>query len=371
MWYLTLIAFGLIIGAVGWLLWRRYLKASPAPYLSMRTWQCVYPAVVGRELEHPVFGNKDELKLNLKKTVHSYLTCMPPGLKLAAADGDGRIRIIDASSRSVEREVPHRGRVVSVAWNPAGDILVSGTCRGSMHIFGVNSDFKETTVRLGHWVGCVSWHPAGTCILAGCRNGQVFLVDVSGEILSQRDCRVAVLGLSWNCLGDRVALCCEDGRILVSSIVNSRIHALEWSVTMNCAVRAIAWEPRGPVLAAGGDDGKLRLWNGLTGELLRLSIIGPEIRVLAWKPFSTDLVVGGNDGNLWLGDRTKRSVFEIERVLHRTPDEKEISAVAWHPSGKQIAVAHRDGGLQLVAESGHIVGEMDFGEWTWGLAWNP
>ena len=50
----------------------------------------------------------------------------PSGTKLATGSDDSQLRIVNAESGVVERELGHTSGVNSVAWNPAGTKLATG-----------------------------------------------------------------------------------------------------------------------------------------------------------------------------------------------------------------------------------------------------
>ena len=82
--------------------------------LSMRTWSLLHVKAVSAVLDAPVFGDTD----CIKRIVHSYLGYAPPGIKLATGSDGGLLRIVDAATGAVEKEVPHVDWVSSVAWSP-------------------------------------------------------------------------------------------------------------------------------------------------------------------------------------------------------------------------------------------------------------
>ena len=82
--------------------------------LSMRTWSLLHVKAVSAVLDAPLFGDTD----CIKRIVHSYLGYAPSGIKLATGCNGHRLRIVDAATGAVEKEVRHEDFVLSVAWSP-------------------------------------------------------------------------------------------------------------------------------------------------------------------------------------------------------------------------------------------------------------
>ena len=82
--------------------------------LSLRAWSLLHIKAVSAVLDEAVFGDSD----GIKRIVHSYLGYAPSGVKLATGSVPGLLRIVDAATGAVEKEVPHESAVFSVAWSP-------------------------------------------------------------------------------------------------------------------------------------------------------------------------------------------------------------------------------------------------------------
>jgi WD40 repeat protein len=109
-------------------------------------------------------------------------------------------------------------------------------------------------------------------------------------------------------------------------------------------MRAVAFAPTGNMLAVGGDDGIVRIWNGLTCTLngtqckdvpQRFTITTAAIRALAWSPDGQYLAVGTNDGLTVLlkpGSGTK-PIFTANAHTN-------VRSLTWSPDGQKLAVAY-------------------------------
>jgi WD40 repeat protein len=79
-------------------------------------------------------------------------------------------------------------------------------------------------------------------------------------------------------------------------------------------VYAIAFSPDGNILASGGDDKKIRLWDLSTGQTGR-QLIGhsSRIRSLTFSPDGHHLASAGDDGTVRLWGTTRGG--EIQRLF--------------------------------------------------------
>ena len=151
------------------------------------------------------------------------------------------------------------------------------------------------------------------------------------------------------------------------------------------AATAVAYSPRGKTLAAGYQDGTIRLWDiashrlvstaswggaalalAFTGGGKTLEVAGPAAmgvwdlaneasiaarplagvtdgRSVAFSPDGTTLATGGDDGNVRLWDAATRQ--EIGAPM--SSDLKPVGAVAFSPDGTTVAAASSDGMVQL------------------------
>jgi WD40 repeat protein len=124
--------------------------------------------------------------------------------------------------------------------------------------------------------------------------------------------------------------------------------AISWTIeTVNARgeVRAVAYRPDGgrggvapPLLATGGDDGVIRLWDTASGKLVRM-LVGPAVESLAWSKDGKVLSAagpGGRDGREWDADtgRLLRRVSGIAIPAAKT---------ARSPDGTQTATADGEG----------------------------
>ena len=141
---------------------------------------------------------------------------------VAAACGDGRIRLWDRTGNQTALFSGHRGAATAIAFSKDGRLLASGGVDLAVCLWDTRRPAKPLHVVHGH---------------GGCLTGVAFTPD-----------------------GRRLASCSNDGRI---KIWDTRTGSELLSLTGHDGqVSAVAFSPDGGMLASCGYDGVVRLWDG-------------------------------------------------------------------------------------------------------------
>lgn len=74
-----------------------------------------------------------------------------------------------------------------------------------------------------------------------------------------------------------------QGEVSVSTLLS---HHIRWRVPRahQGAITALSWSPDGLMLASGGQDGLVLVWNADTGEQLQSFCHGTQVEQLHWSP---------------------------------------------------------------------------------------
>jgi WD40 repeat protein/serine/threonine protein kinase len=183
--------------------------------------------------------------------------------------------------------------------------------------------------------------------------------------------------------------------------------ATSWTIETVSArngVHAVAYRPEGKLVATGGKDGTIRIWDPASGKLVRM-LVGDPVESLSWSKDGKILAAGGPDGAaLWdVGAGRLLGRQRVGRIVSWAPDGQTLAgldragpglhlwdaatgkersygfngrgqALAWSPDGKTIAVALDDSTARLWdVSSGKETHKLEGHEGVFvrGLAWSP
>jgi WD40 repeat protein len=169
----------------------------------------------------------------------------PKGRFLASGSWDKTVRIWEVSTQQQVAELSHTGSVTSVAYDPSGKYLASGS--GNEIVIWEVGTQKQVTVLRGHtnYVTSVAFDPRGKYLASGSNNNSVRLWDVR----------------TWEQLAELTSYSQHD------ATVRSGMDALSQAKQTTGLVNSVAFDPMGRFLASASvsgvhnEEGVVRIWD--------------------------------------------------------------------------------------------------------------
>jgi len=231
----------------------------------------------------------------------------------------------------------HRDRVLSVAFDPQGGTLASGSADATVKLWDARSGNLLRTLE-GHdrWVDSVAFNPQGGVLASG---SEVRLWDMrSDKLLRTLEGHGGrVLSVAFDPQGGTLANSKSDHPVKLWDARSGKLlRTLEGHRDW---VYSVAFDPQGGTLASGGDDTTVKLWDVRNGKLLR---------TLEGHTSVVDIVTFSKDGRLLASksdDDTIRlwscETWETVAVIPEHKDEPRdwIPALAFHPTLPLLAAA--------------------------------
>ncbi|MEU9139952.1 AAA family ATPase [Streptomyces sp. NPDC048404] len=299
--------------------------------------------------------------------------CGPPG---ADANGTVPYRL-------------HRPGLASLAWSPDGTRLLAGSLDGTVSILSVAEDEAGPELRLrqkphvlsdahdgvhdaqwssdGAYIAVVSrdrtwlprvydregrlldgerrgsgwtthqsflravaWHPTRTLFAVAGQDNMVTLNTLETTVAYWRTEKVFT-SLAWNPHGDRLAVGCTDGTVIVLDAGRATQGTVAERLRLRGhegAVNSLAWSTNGDTLLTASDDGTARTWHTGNGGLLTVARVdtGPVVRAL-WLDGPHRALTASAAGfvHLWdLSDGPARPLSAMECDVHTLITEARL-----------------------------------------------
>lgn len=234
----------------------------------------------------------------------------PDGTRFAAAVGK-RVSVWDAAGRDVGLSADHASTVADLAWQPDGRRIATAAYGGAAYLTEDGSGPTDHVVLKGSSL-LLAWQKQGKYLAMGNQDATVmFILIEEQDTLQMWGFPTRVRGMSWSDDGRWLATAAGSGVVLWDTSGRGPKGRTPTVLDGHTDfVTTVAWQPRGSLLASGGDDARICLF-APTGQVARrvADSDGPptidaedsislaaEATALAWSAGGGLLVVGDRSG---------------------------------------------------------------------------
>jgi WD40 repeat protein len=343
---------------------------------------CALLEVIREDVGVDVRSGIDELLLQLKKKLktlepnlfwkgvqtlkgHSEsiwsVAISPDGQMLASGSADQTIKLWNLETGKLLYSLEgHSSLVVSVAFSPDGKILASSSTLavgdGNIKLWDVETGRLQRVLGKGLLslnVSCVTFSPDGQTLASGNMDATIKLWQLnSGKLHS------TLTGHGWHVKSVAFS---RDGKILVSGGLDGAIKIWNWRTgellhTLNRpspsdligslvswfdssvgAIWSVAISPDGQMIASGGSDQPIMLWNAGTGKLVRtLTEHSGRVGSVTFSPYGKILASGGDDNTLRIWN------YQTGELLQTLEHLGPVHCVAFSPDGQTLISGSAD-----------------------------
>ncbi|XP_061549285.1 fizzy-related protein homolog isoform X2 [Phyllopteryx taeniolatus] len=242
----------------------------------------------------PVSSNSQKLLRSPRKPMRKISKIPFKVLDAPELQDDFYLNLVDWSSLNVLSVGLGTCVYLWSACTSQGNLVAVGTHKGYVQIWD-SAAGKKLSALEGHTarVGALAWN--ADQLSSGSRDRVILQRDIRAPPLqSERRLqghRQEVCGLKWSTDHQLLASGGNDNKLLVWN--HSSVLPMQQYTEHLAAVKAIAWSPhQHGLLASGGGtaDRCIRFWNTLTGQPLYCTDTGSQVCNLAWSKHTNELV---------------------------------------------------------------------------------
>jgi WD40 repeat protein len=265
------------------------------------------------------------------------------GAALASAGQDGKVRLWQAATGQEAADLAGGAAwVEQVRWHPSTGLLASAAGK-KLRLWSADGALLREYPDQPATIADLAWRPGTRELTSGTYGGVTLWSAGQSEPLRRLEWRGSVLKLAWTPDGSRLAHGNQDATVHYWILANG--HDLEMA-GYPMKVRELAWDPTGTYLATGGGD-RVTVWDCTPpgpADTEPLSFKGHEgiITGLAYQARGPLLASGGQDGKVLLLQPGK-----FKKALAQSDAGAAVSQLAWSPDDRVLAVGTEAGSVVL------------------------
>jgi WD40 repeat protein/DNA-binding SARP family transcriptional activator len=271
------------------------------------------------------------------------LVAADPGTTLSQSTGTGGVTLFDTATwEPVRSLVGHGTRTFATAYSPDGTLIATGDFAGTAILWESDSGEQVATLDTGSALTThIEFHADGSELLTVNVAGLVKAWSTTGTLLAEF-VHSAVSTDAAYLPDDRIAVAVDDPGhgLYIWTDPNADPAGPLAHPQGACAVET---SPDGSILATGGSDGIVRLWDAATlepGPVLEGH--GGRVCGLAFTPDGSIIVSVSEDGTARLWD-----IASGESLLELAGHTAGVEHVAVAPDGRYVATGSADGTTRI------------------------
>jgi WD40 repeat protein len=302
----------------------------------------------------------DQENANYKHSINA-VSFSPNGEYLAAAGGDGIVRVWNVTNGEPFNSNKRESFVKSIAFSPDNKHIAIAELNGRACVWEINNKepikcmLPSDKDKAAHKdsVNAVAFSPDGKYIATASldKTARLWNVSTGQEVWGAMNHDEGVVAVAFNPDGKYVATASLDGTVNLWE-TNRDKKKFKWQHKHMGAATAVVFSPDGKYLATASSDKTARLWDTTSGyEFTRMSH-NDGVNAVAFSPDGNYLATASLDktARLWEFRHPR-----LTASMHHHHD-KEINAAALTPDGKLLATGSTDGTACLwEATSGYKV----------------
>ena len=257
---------------------------------------------------------------------------------IMTASNDQTVLIFDRMNQDIELLEAHNAPILCVKLSPNGEMFATSSVDGTAKLWNLNSLENFYTCKTHKKsVPCVAWGPNSRQIVTASHDGTAVLWDVESFE------RLFIMNATQNWINDvqvydnLVAVAANERYI---PIYDKRTGKVVQKIQTNTEVdlSSLSFHHLGSCVAAGSKDGKVRIWDLRTTNVLRRQKAHADlITRIAFHPFADDYITSSRDGfcRIW-------SLKTTEIVASFQQHDSGINDVTWCNDGEHFATVGED-----------------------------
>ena len=229
-----------------------------------------------------------------------------PDGKLLATTAGKTLRIWTSAGEPVFENSAHASTIAALAWRPDSAGVATGCYNGAQLFRAKNGAWEAQPYERLRWKGSIislTWSPNGRYVAGGSQEATIQFWRLpyrAGEELFMSGYATKIRELAWDSASRYLAS--GGGEIATVWDVSGKGPAgtkpkqLEGHADR---ITALVFQHRGLLLASGGGDGRVFVWDLAKAQRHRQELQPPSaIAALSWSPDDAALAIGAADGSV-------------------------------------------------------------------------